>query len=98
MHGHRAFLAGSHRFEYLKVGATTLSFFLEGRNAGNASYTYAGDLNGDGSTANDLVYVPRDVYEMSFHGLHLWGQRVHGGGAGGRVERLRLAGRLSARA
>ena len=65
-HGHRAFLAGSHRFEYLKVGATTLSFFLEGRNAGNASYTYAGDLNGDGGTANDLIYVPRDESEMNF--------------------------------
>ncbi|HEX9190352.1 MAG TPA: TonB-dependent receptor, partial [Vicinamibacteria bacterium] len=65
-HGHRAFLAGSHRFEYLEVGATTLSFFLEGRNAGNASYTYAGDLNGDGGTANDLVYVPRDASETSF--------------------------------
>ena len=64
--GHRAFVAGAHRFEYRKLGATTLSFFLEGRNAGSASYTYAGDLNGDGGTANDLLYVPRDESEMSF--------------------------------
>jgi hypothetical protein len=65
-HGHRAFVAGSHRFEYLKLGATTVSFFFEGRNAGNASYTYAGDLNGDGANGNDLVYVPRDESEMDF--------------------------------
>lgn len=65
-HGHRAFLAGSHRFNYLRFGATTVSFYLEGRNAGNASHTYAGDLNGDGGTANDLLYVPRDESEMNF--------------------------------
>jgi hypothetical protein len=51
---------------YRGFGATTLSFFLEGRNAGNASYTYAGDLNGDGGIANDLLYVPRDETEMNF--------------------------------
>jgi hypothetical protein len=66
-HGHRAFLAGSYRFDYRKWGATTFSFFFEGRNAGNASYTFQGDLNGDGGTpANDLVYIPRDVAEMNF--------------------------------
>lgn len=65
-HGHRAFVAGAYRLAYRGFGATTLSFFLEGRNAGNASYTCAGDLNGDGGIANDLVYVPRDESEMSF--------------------------------
>jgi hypothetical protein len=71
-HGHRAFLAGSHRFEWRKWGATTLSFFFEGRNAGNASYSYQGDLNGDGGTgANDLLYVPRDESEMNFQAFTL---------------------------
>jgi len=66
-HGHRAFLAGSYRLDYQKWGATTFSFFFEGRNAGNASYTYQGDLNGDGGTVtNDLLYVPRDESEMNF--------------------------------
>jgi hypothetical protein len=64
--GHRAFVAGSYRLSYRRLGATMLSFFLEGRSAGNASYTYAGDLNGDGGIGNDLVYVPRDESEMSF--------------------------------
>ncbi len=64
--GHRVFLAGSYRLEYLKFGATTFSFFWQGYTAGVASYTYAGDLNGDGATANDLVYIPRDQTEMNF--------------------------------
>jgi hypothetical protein len=64
--GHRAFVAGSYRLSHRRLGATTLSFFLEGRNAGNASYTYAGDLNGDSGIGNDLVYVPRDESEMNF--------------------------------
>ncbi|HET7745970.1 MAG TPA: carboxypeptidase regulatory-like domain-containing protein [Vicinamibacteria bacterium] len=62
----RAFVAGSHRLEMWKLGGTTVAFFLEGRNDGRGSYTYAGDLNGDGSAVNDLVYVPGDASEMNF--------------------------------
>jgi hypothetical protein len=66
--GHRAFLAGSYRLEFLKLGATTVSFFSEGATAVNLfpSYTFSGDLNGDGGTSNDLIYIPRDVSEMNF--------------------------------
>ena len=64
--GQRAFVAGSQRFEYGAFGATTVSFFFEGRNPGTASYTLQGDLNADGGNANDLVYVPRDESEMAF--------------------------------
>jgi hypothetical protein len=64
--GHRAILALSYRREYLKLGATTISFFGEGRTIGNASYTVAGDLNGDGGPSNDLVYVPRTAGETVF--------------------------------
>jgi hypothetical protein len=64
--GHRVFLAGSLTKEYFSFGATTLSFFWEARNAGNTSYTFSGDLNGDGGTTNDLIYIPRDQSEMNF--------------------------------
>ena len=64
--GNRVFLAGSYRLEYLKFGATTFSFFWQGYNNGVSNYTYAGDLNGDGATANDLIYIPRDQSEMNF--------------------------------
>lgn len=64
--GHRAFATASYRFEYLSIGATTLSIFLNGQTNGNASYVYAGDLNGDGGTSNDLIYIPLDKSEMNF--------------------------------
>jgi hypothetical protein len=64
--GQRFFVAGSYRLEYLKFGATTFSAFFEGLTQGAASYTFSGDLNGDGGTNNDLVYVPRNTSEMNF--------------------------------
>ena len=64
--GKRIFLATSYRKEYFSFGATSLSLFWEGRTLGNASYTYSGDLNGDGGTSNDLLYIPKDVSEMNF--------------------------------
>ena len=64
--GHRGFLALSYRREYFDFGATSVSLFAETRTQGNASYTFSGDLNGDGGTSNDLLYIPRDVSEMNF--------------------------------
>ncbi len=64
--GHRAFVTGSYSFEFLKFGATNVSFFFEGASQGVASYAYNGDLNGDGGFANDLLYIPRDISEMNF--------------------------------
>ncbi|HEY7767185.1 MAG TPA: hypothetical protein VIB55_03345, partial [Longimicrobium sp.] len=64
--GHRVFAALSARRDLFGFGATTVSLFWEGRNGGNASYVYGGDLNGDGGTSNDLLYVPRDPSEMNF--------------------------------
>jgi outer membrane receptor protein involved in Fe transport len=64
--GHRAFLALSYRRQYFGFGATGVSLFVESRNNGNVSYTYSGDLNGDGVNNNDLLYVPKDAAEMNF--------------------------------
>ncbi|MGH7493429.1 MAG: TonB-dependent receptor [bacterium] len=74
--GHRVFAAVSYRKEYFNFGATTVSVFWEGaRNfpadpfafgSRTASYTFSGDLNGDGGTSNDLIYIPSDASEMNF--------------------------------
>ena len=29
-------------------------------------HVFSGDLNGDGGTSNDLIYIPRDISEMNF--------------------------------
>jgi len=64
--GHRFFLAGSYTKEYFGFGGTTFSAFFEARTIGNTSYVFSGDLNGDGGTSNDLIYIPRDSSEMNF--------------------------------
>ena len=36
------------------------------RGTHDTSYVFSGDLNADGGTSNDLIYIPRDVSEMNF--------------------------------
>ncbi len=64
--GHRFFLAGSYRREYFGFGATSISAFFEVRTIGNTNYIFSGDLNGDGGTSNDLIYIHRNTGEMNF--------------------------------
>lgn len=60
--GHRAIGAISYR----TPASTTFTFFYEGFTQGRFSYIFAGDLNRDGGTANDLIYIPYDASEMNF--------------------------------
>jgi hypothetical protein len=64
--GHRYFLAGAYTKEYFRFGGTSASFFLESRTIGTNTYAFSGDLNGDGGTQNDLIYIHRDTSEMNF--------------------------------
>ncbi len=64
--GHRVFGAATYRAQWLKFGATSMSVFAQNFTLGNASYVYSGDLNGDGGTSNDLIYIPKDKSEMNF--------------------------------
>ncbi|MBM4162483.1 MAG: TonB-dependent receptor [Ignavibacteria bacterium] len=64
--GHRVFASVSYRQEYFDFGATTVSLLFDGITIGNTSYTFSGDLNGDGGTSNDLIYIPKDKSAMNF--------------------------------
>ncbi len=64
--GHRLFATFSYRREYFRFGATTVSLFWEARTIGNTSYTFSGDLNGDGGNSNDLIYIHNNIDEMNF--------------------------------
>jgi hypothetical protein len=64
--GHRYFAVGSYSRDFWGFGATTISLFWESRTLGADAYTFSGDANGDGGSANDLLYVPRDMSEMYF--------------------------------
>ncbi len=50
--------------------ATTISGFLEYAQGGRFNYTYGGDINGDGSRINDLIYIPTasEINSMTFSG------------------------------
>ena len=65
------FLELSYRGEYFNFGATTISLYWGGAansyfGYSNYSYTFSGDLNDDGGTNNDLIYIPKDASEMNF--------------------------------
>jgi hypothetical protein len=64
--GQRYFFATSISRNPLKIGRSTLSLFSELHTGGNFGYTFAGDANGDASTNNDLIYIPRDTSQMNF--------------------------------
>ncbi len=69
--GHRMFIATSYTKSYFGFGATTMSAFWEAKPSipsfsSNLSYVFAGDMNGDGFSGNDLIYIPRDASEMNF--------------------------------
>jgi len=64
--GHRVFAVVSYNKDFFKFGNTSFSLFWETRTLGNASYVTGGDLNGDGGTSNDLIYIPANTGEMNF--------------------------------
>ena len=70
--GHRFFIGRLLSYEF-KFGATTLSIFWEGRSR-DASYTYSGDMNGDGATGNDLIYIARDTSRDELPDVHAGGR------------------------
>ncbi|MDG2194432.1 MAG: carboxypeptidase regulatory-like domain-containing protein [Polaribacter sp.] len=49
---------------------TSVSSFYELAKGGRFNYTYAGDINGDGSNLNDLIYIPTssEIGQMQFAG------------------------------
>ena len=50
--------SGSYIFRYGKHYATTVGLIFEAAVSGIGSYVYNGDLNNDGQTSNDLLYIP----------------------------------------
>jgi hypothetical protein len=69
--GHRVFALVNYSRNYFGFGATSVSAFWEARqstlnSSSRISYVFAGDMNGDSISANDLIYIPRSTSEMNF--------------------------------
>ncbi len=72
---HRIIAYASYKFQTGKYASTSLGAIFEAAPAGVTSYVYNGDLNGDGNSGNDLIYIPRDASEINL-------VRVNSGGLG----------------
>jgi len=57
----RIIASASYRFVYGKNFATTVGLLFEAAPSGIGSYVYSSDLNGDGQTSNDLLYIPTEA-------------------------------------
>jgi hypothetical protein len=66
---HRVIGVAYKRFNFFGENApTTISTFFEYAKGGRFNYTYGGDINNDGSSVNDLLYVPTtsELSQMQF--------------------------------
>ncbi len=59
----------TYRKEFAKAAALQISLFAQSQNIGRFSYAYSGDMNGDGISGNDLIYIPKDQSEMNFDAI-----------------------------
>ncbi|KAF0148590.1 MAG: hypothetical protein FD143_2858 [Ignavibacteria bacterium] len=72
----RIIATATYKHEWTENWATSIGLFLEiaegnrfaGAGGNRYSYIYSGDLNGDGSGSNDLIYIPRNQSEILFEG------------------------------
>jgi hypothetical protein len=66
---HRLVGAAYKKFTYNNM-ATTVSVFMQYAQGGRYTYTYSGNINGDNSGINDLIYIPtdNDLTVMTFSG------------------------------
>jgi hypothetical protein len=55
-------------------GSTQVSLFYEGRTQGRYSYVAAGDLNLDGISNNDLIFIPKNATDLNFATLTAGGK------------------------
>ncbi|HUI63696.1 MAG TPA: carboxypeptidase regulatory-like domain-containing protein [Bacteroidota bacterium] len=61
---HRVIATLSYEKEFWENAPTTISLVYSGYSGEPYSYTYSGDVIGDGETGNHLVYVPKDAADI----------------------------------
>lgn len=62
---HRVIATATYKVAYAKYFTTTVGAIFEAAPAGVFSYVYNGDLNGDGNTGNDLIYIPKTASDIN---------------------------------
>ena len=72
---HRIIAYASYKVISCKYSSTSIGAIFEAAPAGVSSYVYNGDLNGDGNTGNDLIYIPKSASDINL-------VKVNSGGLG----------------
>jgi hypothetical protein len=78
--GNRHRITGSFGRKFVYAGgklATSISVAFQYSEGNRYSFTYSGDINGDGSGLNDLLFIPTDaqIDQMAFGGSNVSAQR-----------------------
>jgi hypothetical protein len=63
---HRIVANAAYTIRYLNHGSTTFGLFYQGSLGSPISYTINGDLNGDGNSNTDLMYIPKNSTDLTF--------------------------------
>ena len=63
---HRVVASATRQFAFFRSAPTDLSLIYVGESGRPYSYTYNGDVNGDGQDANDLIFVPASADQARF--------------------------------
>ncbi len=63
---HRILSYASYKLKWNKLTSTTFSLVYTGFTQGTFSYSVQGDVNSDGISNNDLMYIPKDASEITF--------------------------------
>jgi len=61
---HRIIATASYRFEYLKNYATTIGLVYNGQSGLPYTYRLNSDINNDGQTQNDAMYIPKSASDI----------------------------------
>lgn len=61
---HKIVSIQSYTHQWNPKNSTTISFLYGGRSGSPYSFVYQGDLNKDGSSRNDLVYIPQNASDI----------------------------------
>jgi hypothetical protein len=73
---HRILLNISKQYQFLRRAPTDVSVVYVGQSGRPFSFRYSGDVNFDGSSANDLVFVPMDASQIMFASGTVGGRTV----------------------
>jgi hypothetical protein len=82
------------RKEYGGHFATSIGAVYEVQSNGATSFVYNGDLNGDGNTGNDLIYIPKSSTDINLIDAGSYNKATHTGTTTGTAADPRTAAQI----